>query len=198
MARPAHGGDAGMVDAVIRAATVDHDHCGRRLAVHGLVDLRAHTHSCDLSSTDGGLSGHRRIDARAGRRLSRLTADYSVDGGISAVPGHGEHRGTSSGGADCGQSRGWAATASAGTGVHAGRRAPQHVDLQYRLSADADASRFGGAGVLLGPGSTGRTAVTGSGLVLQHRGFGNAHRHATQPHFYAGLCRKYRPDDQLQ
>ena len=38
----------------------------------------------------------------------------------------------------------------------------------------------------------------GSGLVLQHWGFGNANRHTAQPHFYAGLRRKYGPDDQLQ
>ena len=61
------------------------------VAVHDVVDFRAHPYPGDVFVADGGIPVNRCFDGPAGRRIRGVAIDYSVDGRVFAFPGHGEH-----------------------------------------------------------------------------------------------------------
>ena len=150
----------------------------RSVAVHDVVDFRAHPYPGDVSVADGGIPVNRCFDGPAGRRIRGVAADYSVDGWVFVIPGHGEHWRPSQDCLDGRQRCRRAAPEAIGARLYAGGGAAQHVDFQYRIGVDAHARGVSSSGFLLEPFAA-RTPLTARvGMVLQHRWFGYTDRDA--------------------
>ena len=121
---------ADKVGAVCRwAKPIDRGDRARSVAVHDVVDFRAHPYPSDVSVADGGIPVNRCFDGPAGRRIRGVAIDYSVDGRVFAIPGHGEHGRPSQDCPDSCQRCGRTAAETVGAGLYAGGRATQYVDF---------------------------------------------------------------------